>query len=544
MINEEKRLNYMTRFSAQQIPYAQTKAFSSIVIDYIDNAPALQPFYLHKPDLEGIKNAIAGRKNFTTNRKVLVNRLNAQYAGMEVGEKVQKNINSLLQENTFTITTAHQPNIFTGHLYFIYKILHVIKLAEDVKLQINDCDFVPVYYMGSEDADLEELGEVTINGKKYIWKTRQAGAVGRMKVDKAFIDLMDAIEGQLLVEPYGKEIMDMVRNAYSIHKTIEQATFELVHELFAAYGLLVFLPDNATLKKEFAPIIRKELQEQFSNKAVTETMNSFPAEYKVQAAGREINLFYLKEDSRERIEKANGQLSIVNSTVRFDDSAILEELENHPERFSPNVILRPVFQEMILPNIAFIGGGGELAYWLELKKVFDAVQVPYPVLILRNSFMLVNKKAAKKIESLHMNAIDFFKPTHILMLQLVQQSSELQLQLSEEKNHLAALYQTINQVAAAVDITLQKHTEALFKNALKKLEQLEKKMLVAEKKKYEAQQRQVEKIKASLFPGSHLQERVDNMLPYYARYGSSFIEMIYTYSGNFQQEFCIISEKP
>lgn len=534
----------MTRFTAQQIPYAQTKVFSTIVTGYVAKEAALQTFYQHSPDISGIKNALKERMKFDTNRTVLVNRLKDQYTGIPLNGKVQANIEGLLQENTFTITTAHQPNIFTGHLYFIYKILHAVKLAEELTQQIPDCNFVPVYYMGSEDADLDELGEVTINGKKYIWETSQAGAVGRMKVDNAFINLMDAIEGQLLVEPYGKEIMDRLRNAYRIHTTIEQATFELVHELFAAYGLLVLLPDNAALKKEFAPIIRKELEEQFSNKAVTETMSSFPAEYKVQAAGREINLFYLKEDSRERIEKLNGQWSIVNSSTRFKDHSIFEELENHPERFSPNVILRPVFQEMILPNIAFIGGGGELAYWLELKKVFEAVQVPYPVLVLRNSFMLVNKKAAKKIESLHMNAIDFFKPTHVLMLQLVQQSSELQLQLEEEKKKLAALYQTINQVAAAVDITLQKHTEALFKNALKKIEQLEKKMLLAEKKKYEAQQRQVEKIKASLFPGNQLQERVDNLLPYYARYGASFIEMIYTHSGNFQQEFCIISETP
>ncbi|HSN59977.1 MAG TPA: bacillithiol biosynthesis cysteine-adding enzyme BshC, partial [Ferruginibacter sp.] len=514
----------MTKFSARHIPYSQTKAFSSIVTDYVANAPALQPFYLHQPDLDGIKNAIANRKNFATNRTVLVNQLKAQYEGMEPNEKIAGNIISLLQENTFTITTAHQPNIFTGHLYFIYKILHTIKLAETLTHQIPGNNFVPVFYMGSEDADLEELGEVNINGKKYIWETRQAGAVGRMKIDKAFIALIDAIEGQLLVEPFGKDIMTKVRNAYSINKTIEQATFELVHDLFAAYGLLVLLPDNAILKNEFAPIIRRELQEQFSNKAVTETMSSFPATYKVQAAGREINMFYLKEDSRERIEKVNGQWSIVNSTLKFDEQSIVEELKSHPERFSPNVILRPVFQEWILPNIAFIGGGGELAYWLELKKVFEASGVPYPVLVLRNSFMVVNKKQAAKINSLQINITEFFKPVHVLMLQLVKQSSSLKLELAEEKQQLEALYQKIKLAAAAVDTSLQQHTEALFTVANKKLEKLEKKMLVAEKHKFEAQQRQVEKIKTHLFPSDNLQERVDNILPYYAVYGPAFIQ--------------------
>ena len=532
----------MTKFLAQQIPYAQTKAFSSIVTDYVTHAPALMPYYVHQPNLQGIKDAIASRKTVETNRTVLVNQLKKQYGGLVLTPSLEANIESLLYENTFTITTAHQPNIFTGHLYFIYKILHAIKLAEELKEEIKDCHFVPVYYMGSEDADLEELGEVNINGKKYTWQTSQTGAVGRMKVDKAFSAIIDAIEGQLAVEPFGAEIMTLVRSAYSLDKTIEQATFEMVHELFAGYGLVVLLPDNANLKKEFTPIVRKELQEHFSSKAVAETMSGFPAAYKVQAAGRDINLFYLKEDSRERIEQVNGQWSVVNSTVAFDDGAIMEELEHSPERFSPNVILRPVFQEMILPNIAFIGGGGELAYWLELKKVFEAVGVPYPVLVLRNSFMVVNKNIADRIKALQMHMADFFKPTHVLMLQLVKQSSALKLELTAEKKELKALYEKIKRTAAAVDTTLQEHTANLLAKADKKLQQLERKMLVAEKKKFESHQRQVEKIKSGLFPSDSLQERVDNILPYYAKYGADFIQMLYENSSGLQQEFCIVTQ--
>ena len=533
----------MTRFSSQQIPYAQTKAFSSIVTDYLAGAPGLKPFYAHQPGLDGIKDAIAFRKKFSTNRSVLVNQLKVQYAGIPAPEKVLANIELLLQENTFTITTAHQPNIFTGHLYFIYKILHAIKLADELTAQITGCNFVPVYYMGSEDADLEELGVVNIDGKKYLWQTEQTGAVGRMKIDKAFITLMDAIEGRLLVEPFGKEILSLVRSVYSLNKTIEQATFELINELFASYGLVVLLPDNAVLKNEFAPIIRKELLEQFSAAAVTESMSGFPVEYKVQAAGRETNLFYLRDNIRERIEKVNGQWLIVNTNIKFDEQSILRELQINPERFSPNVILRPVFQELILPNIAFIGGGGELAYWLELKKVFEAVAMPYPVLILRNSFMLVNKKISQKMEALKISVTDFFKPTHEVMNQLVKQLSDTQLQLTEEKKNLGDIYEKIKRVAAIADHTLEQHTDALLVKALKKIEQLEKKMLLAEKKKFEAQQRQVEFIKTQLFPSGSLQERTDNMMSCYAAYGKAFIQNIYEHSQGLHQQFCIMEEK-
>lgn len=529
-------------FKAQHIPYGKTNAFSKIVLDYINAAPALQPFYNHAPTLDGIKKTILERRSFNNNRDVLVSQLKKQYVSVQTSAAVKANIDALLNENTFTICTAHQPNIFTGHLYFIYKILHAVKLAEELKKEIPESNFVPVYYMGSEDADLEELGEVNINGKKYQWQTAQTGAVGRMKIDKDFIKIIDEIEGQISVEEFGNEIIASVRKAYVLGKTIEQATFEFTDFLFASFGLVVLMPDNAVLKNEFANITKKELEEQFSSKAVAEIIAAFPAEYKVQAAGREINMFYLKEDKRERIESVNSEWSIVNSEQIFSDEEILSELKNNPERFSPNVILRPVFQEVILPNIAFIGGGGELAYWLELKKVFEAVAVPYPVLILRNSFMVVDKKTANKMQSLQFAETDFFNKELDIINVLVNRESKLQLNLADETTALKVLYQKIQYAAILADTTLQGHVEALQTQSLKKIETLEKKMLKAERLRFEAQQRQIKKIKEHLFPNNGLQERVDNILPYYSIYGKAFIEMLYQNSTGLQQDFTIVTE--
>ncbi|MFT3908457.1 MAG: bacillithiol biosynthesis cysteine-adding enzyme BshC [Ferruginibacter sp.] len=531
------------KFKSHYIPYHKTGAFSKIVEDYLNGENSLKEFYEHDPDLAGIKKAIKERKKYNYNRSLLVNELNKQYSNADTNEKVKANIDTLLNENTFTICTAHQPNIFTGHLYFIYKILHAIKLADKLNSKIKDAHFVPVYYMGSEDADLAELGEVSINGKKYEWKTKQKGAVGRMKIDKIFIDLVNEIEGQLSVEKYGNEILALVKRSYTLGKTIEQATFEFVNTLFEDKGLIVFLPDNAALKNESYSINERELTEQFSEKIVAETIASFPKKYKVQAAGREINLFYLKDDTRERIEKYKEGFIVANTETRFTKEEILSELKQHPERFSPNVILRPVFQEMILPNIAFIGGGGELAYWLELKKVFHAVKVPFPVLMLRNSFMIVNKKLAAGISKLQFKTTDLFKPSAALIEELVKRESKLILSLAEERKAVQSLYKKMQSAATAVDVTLNKHVDALAIQALKRIDSLEKKMLKAEKKKFEAAQRQIIKIKEALFPGGTLQERVDNLLPFYAVWGKEFIELLYENSTADEQEFCILEEK-
>jgi len=240
--------------------YGQTGFFSKIILDYLKEEALLRPFYTHPVSVEGVKEAIVDRKKYPGNRKLLVEELQKHYKTVDASKKVKTNIGLLLSEDTFTITTAHQPNIFTGHLYFIYKILHAVKLAEFLKTKIPGSNFVPVFYMGSEDADLEELGHIYINGAKHEWKTNQAGAVGRMKVDKALIQMLDTVAGEISVHPFGKEIIEQMKACYVEGTTIEQATFKLVNALFGEYGLIVLLPDDADYKRAFTTVVKKEIR--------------------------------------------------------------------------------------------------------------------------------------------------------------------------------------------------------------------------------------------------------------------------------------------
>jgi len=187
----------MVKSKAEFISYEQTGNFSKIVTDYLSENSSLKNFYQHPANLTGIKDAIDSRKSFNTNRKLLVAHLENQYSAVEASQKVKHNINALKNENAFTICTAHQPNIFTGHLYFIYKIVHTIKLADALNRELPENEFVPVFYVGTEDADLEELGEVFLNGEKYKWETNQTGAVGRMQIDDELLKILKKINGRL-----------------------------------------------------------------------------------------------------------------------------------------------------------------------------------------------------------------------------------------------------------------------------------------------------------------------------------------------------------
>jgi len=526
--------------SSTYLPCYKTNAFSALVTDYVGGKNELKNFYAHPPTIEGVKQAIENRKQFPTDRKLLLQIFTEQYKGIELTAKQQRYLQQLSNENCFTVTTAHQPNIFTGHLYFIYKILHAVKLAETLTEKIDGASFVPVYYMGSEDADLDELGHIYINGQKYEWKTKQTGAVGRMKVDDALIKMLHEVSGQITVLPYGAELMAMMEESYTKGTTIEQATFKLVNKLFAEYGLLVLLPDRAAVKAAFSSVIEKELLTQFSHKEVEATVTAFPSQYKVQASGREINLFYLRDNIRERIEWNDDRFTVVNTEYSFTKEEMINELKTNPERFSPNVILRPVLQETILPNIAFIGGGGELAYWMELKKVFDAVQVPYPVLVLRNSFALIENETDALINKLQLHDETIFLSSFDLAGLIVKRATNNQVNLEEEKRQLTQYYNHISSIAEKIDKSLVQHTAALQTKAAKKIAELEKKLLRAEKKKYEAELRQIEKVKQQLFPNNNLQERVENFSSFYAKWGTDFIDAIYKHSLSLEQEFGII----
>lgn len=531
-----------TNFQSNYLPYSQTRKFTKIILDYIAGSRDLKDFYEHEVGIEGIKTSVEARKKFNTNRKLLTQQLLLQYKNMDDSDLVKANIHALSGENAFTICTAHQPNIFTGHLYFIYKIIHAIKLADNLKRQFSEYNFVPVFFMGSEDADLEELNHVIIDGKKYEWHPKQTGAVGRMKVDDNLLQLIAEMEGRLSVEKYGKEIIDVLKKSFQKNYSIEQSTFLFVHHLFKKYGLIIFLPDNPEFKKEMLSVFEEDIFENTPSKIVHTALEKLSLQYNVQAHPREINLFYLKDNIRNRIMHINDRFVVQDTKIIFTKDELKDELKNYPERFSPNVILRGLMQEMILPNIVFIGGGGEIAYWLELKGLFHYYKVPFPLLIIRNSFLIIEKKYQQLIEKLHLIGVDLFKGEETLINEIVARHTHHRLQLDEEKFQIQQAYFSIKKLVKEIDATLEQHAEALETQTIKKLSETEKKMLRAEKRKFLDIKNQLSKVLSVLFPENNLQERTENFMLFYSKWGNDFFEMLYKNSLMLEQEFCVIEE--
>lgn len=526
---------------SSSIPYRQTKSFANLVLDYLDRDKSLTDFYSHSISLKGILAAIEERKKTPVDRHLLYNRLCLQYQHTKTSSSVLQNLEKLKQENCFTITTAHQNNLFTGPLYFIYKILHAIKLASHLNQQLPDYHFVPVFYIGSEDADLAELNHIHVEGERLEWNTTQQGAVGRMVIDESLVKLLDRLEGQLSVLPNGKELLIKLRTSFQLGRTLAEATFLFVNELMGRFGLLVINPDDVELKRPFISVMKDDLLLQRPASLIAPTASALSAAgYSIQASARPINTFYLDDGVRQRIEKEDNYWVVQGTSLRFTEGELVALLESNPEKFSPNVILRGLFQSMILPDVAFIGGGGEIAYWLEFKQLFINYQVPLPVLVLRNSFLLLNSTVKQEIRSLVLSTEDLFESLNQLHLRLINKEEKDRISLQQEMKELQALYASLGKKAANLDKTLMGHVGALERRSMEGLEGLEKKLYRALKRKHGESLQKAVKIKSTLFPGGGLQERYENVLPYLATYGESFLDLLLEHTLTLEQEFTVV----
>lgn len=522
-----------------KIAHAQTHSFSELVLDYLDHSEGLRPFYQYEASVDGVQSAIKARHFTQEKRNNLVAVLQEQYQQLLPIEKVTANIEALLDDNTYTVLTAHQPNLLTGPLYFIYKILHTVKLAEHLASQLGHNHFVPIFYIGSEDNDLEELGHFFFYGEQYRWDTQQTGAVGRMTLE----DLQPLLHTLYpKMGPPGAaldRLQELIARSFSKENTIAQATQQFVHELLGPYGVVVLDPDHATLKAQYIHIMKDDLLDHTAAAIVKETSAKLSETYKSQAFVRDINLFYLKDSIRERIEKEGDMWKVLNTDIVFDQESLLQELETHPERFSPNVILRGMYQETILPNIAFIGGGSEVAYWMQLKDVFAHYKVDFPVLVLRQSLLLVPPATMHKLQQTQLPLTVVFQEVDAVIKDYtLSQNPELRLSAAKEK--IAHILLQIQETATAIDPTLQQSAGAVQTKIQHQLHILSQKMLRAEKQQHTILQDRLHAIKAQLYPNGVMQERKQSFMDHYLDKGDELFDIIFAAIEPFGDAFVVV----
>ncbi|WP_062059664.1 bacillithiol biosynthesis cysteine-adding enzyme BshC [Aquimarina longa] len=526
------------------IPFSDTNYFSSLICDYLEEKPELHSFYNRYPKLENFKNQIIEKQaSFSDeNRAIVVKALQEQYKNSILSDVTVKHIAFLEQSNTFTVVTGHQLNLFTGPLYFLYKIISTINLTKILKEKYPEYNFVPIYWMATEDHDFDEINYFNLFGKKIQWSHKDGGAVGDFDT-KGLDKVFEVFSSEIGLGQNAERLKLLFKEAYITHGNLAAATRYLANELFGAYGLVIIDGDDKALKRLLIPFVEKELVSKVSYTTVLPKAKQLEAAgYKVQVNPREINLFYLDKGLRERIIEKEGRYYVNETDISWSEKELINHLYEMPERFSPNVMMRPLYQEVILPNLCYIGGGGELAYWMELKDYFEAVEIPFPMLLLRNSVLIQKAKQTKKIEKLNVSDRELFLKQHELINLKVRQISDIDINFDTQRKHLKEQFQAMYEVAKQTDVTFYNAVKAQETKQLKGIDTLEKRLLKAQRYKLSDHVKRLTILQNELFPNQSLQERNTNFSEMYLEYGEDLIPILINCLNPLQGEFVILKQ--
>ena len=519
----------------EDIPY-----FSKTDLAYIKEVDELKPFYEFPVAIESFDELIQRRKENPIDRKKLSTAVQEQYMKLGLHDKHSER---LLLNETFTVVTAHQPSLFTGPLYYIYKIASTIHLSSLLNQRYPDLDIIPVFVTGGEDHDFEEMNHLNLFGRSVVWQNDEKGSVGRMS-SASLTTTKDDLFRILGDSDHAITLKNLINSCLNSTETYGQFMQKLTMELFHQTDLLVINMDNSTLKGMMVDIFKDDLLNHSSKSLVEPTQKRIEAAgYKIQAFCRQCNVYYLGEGNRERIEKQEDDSYLgLESQRKWTKEQLVNELEQFPERFSPNVIMRPLYQEKVLPNLAYIGGGGEIAYWLERLEQFNHYNIPFPMLIRRNSVLWVDSGTKKQLGKLGLEVKDMFLSYDEIVHHWLTENTDEEVSYSDEITGISDSYDKLIEKARLIDPTVAKAIAAEKVKQLKSFSHLGKRIVRAQKQKNESSLSKINKLKEKLFPGNGLQERHDNFMQYYIKHGQKYFDFLIDQLNPLEKKFIVIEE--
>lgn len=466
--------------------------------DYLSGAPSLRPFYQYAPQGPSFEHIMADKQFPAAYRKTLVSVLRDQYVGLDLPQAVEKNLEALAEPTTFTVTTGHQLGLMGGPLFTVYKVLSAIRLADHLNDKIPTKRVVPLFWIHTEDHDFEEINHFyTAFDQRISYGGVFQGAVGN--------HILTPEITQLIPENFSAQL----RACWEPGISLADAFRRFFHELMGTYGLVILDAADPRLKRIFTEVVQQEIEEQAAFRSVNHTSQALSkAGYRIQIHPREINLFYLDGLGRNRLVAENGHFKAMDRDLVWTRAELNALIAEHPERFSPNVSLRPLYQEMILPNLAYFGGWGELSYWLQLKGVFERFGVNFPLLLPRFSATVATQEQVSRSKDLGLHLLDLRRTLPLLYQQIMPQvwSDETYEALSTD---IIAQIEKLHQyVSGEVSPTLARSVDALKTKSERFIHNIHKKAYRVKRHQHPQRFDELRALKAEIQPDGLVQERI------------------------------------
>ena len=479
---------------------------------------------------ENILNHSKNKKNLfpADQRKILIEELNKQYSDLKTSDKTLNNIKSLSDSNTLSVTTGHQLNIFSGPLMVLYKIAQVISTANYLNSKINDFNYVPVFWIASEDHDFDEISEVNLENNSVIWNLDSKNSpVGKIELND-FEEVIQSYKDSIIDFEFKDVLESLIDSSYTDSQSLSTATIKFIDSLFSKHGLIIIDSNKKAFKELFLEQFKNEILNSTckveSEDQIKKIQNNFKS-FKPQVNPSDINFFKITVNGRKRIRKKEN-LFIIDDEKEYTSDQIINQIESNPEFFSPNVLMRPLYQEKILPNICYVGGPNELKYWMQLKTYFENNNIQFPILKLRNSAYILNKKLSKKITKSGLEIKYFIGKLDDLINLKINSLSNLNLNFDSLKNTLSNQFDELRKVSIKTNESFIGALDAQEKKQIKGLTDLEKKLKKAEQKNHETELNNIKSIYESLHPKGIDQERYLNFGNFYSFKGQELIDYI------------------
>ncbi|MBM4161418.1 MAG: bacillithiol biosynthesis cysteine-adding enzyme BshC [Ignavibacteria bacterium] len=516
--------------------------FSSLFVDFVSDFSRVQKFYSSNFRDEAHWHSrlekVTGRQ---IDRSVLVQVLAKQNKDFHCGVRTLANIDTLLNDNAVAVVTGQQVGLFTGPLYTIYKTLTTLKLVAQLTERFPDYSFVPVFWLEGEDHDYEEVNSIKlVNAQNEVVSfayefhglscDTNFGAVGKLEFDEKIDELFLAIDQSLVQTEFKPKVLELFRTAYQKGMSFNRAFALLLNVLLENSGLVFLDPNDREVKQLLAPLFQRELREtpRFCQ-LVIDRSAELELQYHAQVKPKPLNLFFFHHGGRYLLEPRADSYSLKGTRQHLSKESIADASVNSPHLFSPNVVLRPLCQDWLLPTIAYVAGPAEIAYFAQLKPLYDEMKIPMPIIYPRASATIVEEKVEKVLDRFSLSVIDLFQDVEILKGRTAKQLASIDLDslFGEISAALEGLVDHMKEPLQAVDPTLLGALENTARKMVGNVDGLKEKALAAQKRQHEAALRQLDKAMNLVFPQSNFQERELNVLYFLNKYGMEFLRWLY-----------------
>ena len=524
------------------INFADIPGHQKLFLDYLYDFNKVKKFY--KNNVHDKDNYLSIFKRISAQKKVprtqLTGILTNQYNGLPLSSNTSKNIAILSDNNTLAVVTGQQLGILGGPMYTLYKIITAIKLSNYLSQRYDDFNFVPVFWLEADDHDFNEVRSVSvindsneikvISYGEEVSEDESKSSVGEIIFNDSLNNFFAELESSSRSTEFTAQLFSEIKSIYSPGKAFKQAFKELIFSFFDRYGLVIFDPQDKEIKNLLKPVFKKEISDfRIHTEKLVNISAQLEESYHAQVKVRPVNLFYKDSDGRYLIEPGENEFGLKRKRKKFSYEELIDTIEKEPENFSPNVLLRPICQDYILPTAFYVGGPSEIAYFAQVMPLYDFFGIEAPVIYPRSSATIIEKNISSLLERYELKTDKVFKSGSGIKQQIINSltSNSIDDIFNNATNQIDAAFDSLKEKLFEFDKTVSDSSSKYKQKINQYLAEYKSKATEAQKRKHETTLRQIDKILNTIYPNANLQEREINFIYFLNKYGKEFLDKVF-----------------